>query len=400
MQPGTAEIERTPPRAASGPKPADARLVRVVVAAGGAYGLVYGAIWIAQFSGINDFFVFWSAARWVAERGFDPAIYDVEAFRAFQTQLLAQTAGAYRPYAYPPTGLLAFAPLAGLALAPALAAFLGLSLAGYLAAIAWGRGKAAVALAASPAALMNIVVGQNGFLTAGLLYGGLHLAGRRPWIAGILIGLLSIKPQLGLLVPVALLASRQWICLTAAASATLALAAASVIAGGVEIWTAWLELLPRFAANTAANSESASRFMVSPPAVLLTLGLDYATARIVHLPIALGLAGAVWVMCRRFGLTPLTVAAVATATLLATPFAYFYDLTIAAAATAILAADALKRGFLPGEKLVLALVWVAPLIAVADLPLSWLVTLALALQFLAIWRRLAAAPTVVDGTAP
>ena len=37
----------------------------------------------------------------------------------------------------------------------------------YLAAVAWGQRAKAAALLASPATLMNTVVGQNGFLTAG-----------------------------------------------------------------------------------------------------------------------------------------------------------------------------------------------------------------------------------------
>jgi len=391
MRAGLAEdAEIAPASAPMGGTRAEARMVRFIVAGFGAYALIYGAVWIAGFSGTNDFFVFWSAARWLAERGLAPGIYDVETFRAFQAGLLAETAAAYRPFAYPPTGLLAMAPLALFPLGTALALFLGASLAVYLAALAWRAPGRAAALVCAPASLMNVVVGQNGFLTAGLLYGGLNLAARRPWIAGALIALLAIKPQLGVLVPIALIAARQWTCLIAAGLGTIALIGLSAALGGIAIWTAWLDLLPAFAANTAANIDSASRLMVSPPAVFLTLGLDYETARLLHLPIALAAGLAVWRLCGRFGLSPLSIAGVLAATLLATPFAYFYDLTIAAGAAAILAGEALRTGFRPGEKFVLLLAWVAPLVAVTELRLSWTAPLALGLLLLAIWRRLAA----------
>jgi hypothetical protein len=45
-----------------------------------------------------------------------------------------------------------------------------------------------------PAAFIIIGHGQNGFLTAALLGGALHLLDRRPWLAGLLIGGLAYKP--------------------------------------------------------------------------------------------------------------------------------------------------------------------------------------------------------------
>ena len=60
--------------------------------------------------------------------------------------------------------------------------------------------------AAFPAVFVNIGHGQNGFLTAALLGGALHLLDRRPWLAGVLFGCLAYKPQFGVLIPFALLA--------------------------------------------------------------------------------------------------------------------------------------------------------------------------------------------------
>jgi hypothetical protein len=46
-----------------------------------------------------------------------------------------------------------------------------------------------------PCGFVNVGHGQNGFLTAALLGGALHLIDRRPWIAGVLIGCLAYQPQ-------------------------------------------------------------------------------------------------------------------------------------------------------------------------------------------------------------
>ena len=63
---------------------------------------------------------------------------------------------------------------------------------------------------AVPMVLNNALVGQNGFLTAALIGGTLYLMPVRPILAGICLGLLSYKPQYGLLFPLVLIAASQW----------------------------------------------------------------------------------------------------------------------------------------------------------------------------------------------
>src|SRR5207249_2030439 len=71
----------------------------------------------------------------------------------------------------------------------------------------WTRPRLAVA---QPAVLINGFIGQNAFLTSGLLFGGMRLLRDRPILAGAVLGALVVKPQLGLMLPVAMLAGRQW----------------------------------------------------------------------------------------------------------------------------------------------------------------------------------------------
>ena len=50
----------------------------------------------------------------------------------------------------------------------------------------------------------------SGFLIGGLIALGLTLLSSRPWLAGLLIGLASVKPHFGVLIPLALVAGGYW----------------------------------------------------------------------------------------------------------------------------------------------------------------------------------------------
>jgi hypothetical protein len=119
-------------------------------------------------------------------------------------------------WSYPPSIMLLAAPFGKLGYLTALAiwTFLGLAL---FIAVAWRnvsdwRGPLPVLM--SPAALMCLISGQSAFVTAALLISVFALMDRRPLAAGVLVGLLTIKPQLGLLFPFFLIASGRWRCLS------------------------------------------------------------------------------------------------------------------------------------------------------------------------------------------
>ncbi|MBV8923751.1 MAG: DUF2029 domain-containing protein [Bradyrhizobium sp.] len=95
-------------------------------------------------------------------------------------------------------------------------------------------------LAVAPAVAVNVFLGQNGFLTAALLIGGLANIDRRPIIAGILFGILTIKPQFGLLLPVMLLLAGHWRVIASALVTTLLLVAATAVMFGPDIWMQYL----------------------------------------------------------------------------------------------------------------------------------------------------------------
>ena len=86
---------------------------------------------------------------------------------------------------------------------------------------------------AFPAVMWNMLVGQNGFLTAALIGLMLLTLDTRPIAAGVLLGLLTYKPQFGILFPIVLAANGQWRVIAAASVTTAALVAASAAVFGV-----------------------------------------------------------------------------------------------------------------------------------------------------------------------
>ena len=144
---------------------------------------------------------------------------------------------------YPPFFFAIAVLVAAVPYAWGLAIWLVASFAAYLAAIRaiLPRQETLLAAAAFPAVFVNVGHGQNGFLTAALLGGALHWLDRRPWLAGVLIGLLAYKPQFGVLIPIALLAGGRWRTIGAAAATVAALVAVSFALLGSGIWHAFAD---------------------------------------------------------------------------------------------------------------------------------------------------------------
>ena len=157
----------------------------------------------------TDFVAFWAAGR-LALEGHASQVYDWAVHHA----MAVEGVGPHRellPWLNPPSFLVFVAPFAAFSYPVAMVAWLGLTLALFVIVIRAivGHDAAWWGALAFPGVIINIAAGQGGFLTASLTGGGLLLR-HRPFVAGMLIGLLTIKPQLGILFPIALLAGRSW----------------------------------------------------------------------------------------------------------------------------------------------------------------------------------------------
>ncbi len=220
-----------------------------------------------------------------------------------------------------------------------------------------------MAALAFPAVWVTIGHGQNAFLTAGLLGGGLLLLERRPVAGGLLLGLLCYKPQFGLLIPVALVAGRQWRAVAAAAASALAAAALSLAAFGPATWQAFFASLGSSRRLLLEQGALPWPKIQSVFAAMRLLGGGADPAYAVQAVATAAAAVAVAVVWRRCPIPALRGAALVAAMPLATPYVLDYDLVILALPIAWLAGIGMAAGFRPWEKTVLAATWLLPLLA-------------------------------------
>jgi Glycosyltransferase family 87 len=307
----------------------------------------------------SDFLAFWSFPRFAA--GHDVRlIYDAASLQAFQKALYPGF-GSFYPYLYPPTLLL---PIWWLKFLPFAAAELVWTLAGLLFLAAsvpflFPRHRWAVlaALLASPAALISMATGETAFFTTALALAGFGLLPKRPLLAGIAFGLLTLKPQLGVLIPFFLLARGDWRAILAACVTAGALAALSCLIFPPDMWRLWFQTLPQYQTDYFNATALNLNIIATPAANLVVLGVPPRLAWAVQFLCGLGVAAIVVWMARR---TPyhFAVAAVLVGTFLAQPHAYAYDSVLVPAAMALCVTPRL-----PGWMLALgALVYVAPLL--------------------------------------
>jgi arabinofuranan 3-O-arabinosyltransferase len=320
----------------------------------------FGHGWILDDKGLGvptDFVNVWSAGR-LALDGHPALAYDWDVQKQVQVAVLGQSYEGNFAWHYPPPFLFVASQLAHF---PYVVAFIGwgaISLVPYLAAMRAivGRPFGLVLAAAFPVVLTNMLVGQNGFLTAALIGGTLYLIPIRPVLAGICLGLLSYKPQFGLLFPLALVAAAQWPVFVSAAVTAVVLAVASWFAFGTESWQAFFHWMPMFSQAFLTEGRAPWGKMQSIFALVRYLGgteqLGWSFQWVANGAVAVTVT-LIW----RSRITySLKAAALAAGTVLVTPYLFLYDLMVLAIAVGFLARIGLRRGFAPYELPALAVV--------------------------------------------
>jgi hypothetical protein len=198
---------------------------------------------------------------------------------------------------------------------------------------------------AFPVVLTNTLVGQNGFLTASLIGGALYLMPARPILSGICLGLLSYKPQYGLLFPLVLIAASQWTVFVTATIVAVAMALASWLAFGTESWQAFFHWMPMFSQAFLTEGRAPWWKLQSLFALVRYFGgteqLAWTFQWIMTGSVAVGLV----LMWRSRVSYPLKAAALAAGTLLTTPYLFMYDMMVLAVPVAFLVRMGLATGF-------------------------------------------------------
>jgi arabinofuranan 3-O-arabinosyltransferase len=329
--------------------------------------------WILDSTGLpiyTDFAAWWIAGM-QALHGDPAALYDPGEFVKIQAAFFRPGQTVYPNWpSYPPTFFLVLAPLA---LLPYAYAFIVWDVVTLLccAAVVYliVRRRAAIAIAlAAPFTAWNFIAAQNGFLTASLIGMSLLVLECRPVLAGLFIGCLTYKPQYGILFPVALVAFRQWRAIASAVFTTVLLAAASTALFGTEVWLAF----PR---GFAVQSELS--LGAGPDSNWGNLQTLYGLTRSLHSSAALawlfqgfatsGCAIIVWIVWRSRLDYALKAATLSAAALIATPYAFAYDMAAIVIPAAFLASDQLERGLLRGDKAIWIVLFGAPLAVLVTL---------------------------------
>jgi hypothetical protein len=184
----------------------------------------------------RDFVNFWMYGRaaWLADPG---RFYDAHIYN----EMLPTFLGVNFPgqiWLYPPSIMLIAAPFGRLSYVPALLCWtvLGVGIFVWAARRYVDDRRLLIAFLCSPAAIFCLMSGQSSFLTTAMLLTIVLCADSKPVLAGVLIGLLSLKPQLGILFPVMLGASGRWRVFTVAAITTIFIIAATAVAFGPQVW--------------------------------------------------------------------------------------------------------------------------------------------------------------------
>jgi hypothetical protein len=210
--------------------------------------------------------------------------------------------------------------------------------------------RAAVIAAMAPFAVaVNVDFAHNGFITAALIGFALVFLERRPWLSGLFLGLLTYKPHIGVLFPIALLASHNWRAFASAILASAILGIGAAIAFGSEGWLSFLHTLVDRQSTLSPDSE-----------VPLALHSVFGLLRWVetsgpvswggHLIVAAVVALTVWIVWAKPIPFSLKAAVLCIGSAMVSPYILFYDLCILSIAVAFLIRDGMSRGFLPGER--------------------------------------------------
>lgn len=370
---------------------------------------------VSKISG--DFVSFWTAGKLTLE-GTPGDAYIKGPHYVLQAELTGDPDGwGYLAFFYPPFFLFLCAAFAVFAYFPALCLWLATTFAGYAAMLRGllprdipERNPVWALFLGYPAVMVNAGFGQNGFLSTALLGGAAIWLDRRPALAGLCLGCLSYKPQLGIIVPLALLAARRWRCFAVAVATVLALAGIATLAFGTEIWPAFI-----------TNMGEARRGWMEPEnplyhqywitvfgAVRLhggSLVLAYGAQTAVTLAAASLLVSVL--LLRRPGAQSGRAqgAAIAACVPFCSPFMLEYDLMVLAVPMAWLIGEGLRYGFRRGEIVALAAAYFAPVmfkITLFDDSIKLGVIVAAALLFAAVLRRMMQkeAPQALRGVAP
>lgn len=311
-----------------------------------------------------DFTVFWTAARAAVT---DPAaVYDPVAITALQEPLVGGSR-QLRPFAYPPTALMLIGPFGWLPYGAAATVWGLLSCLLFVAAarlMVPARHVAAAFL--TPPVVSCLLSLQASLIIAAGIFLGISVLPRRPGSAGAVIGLVAlVKPTAVLLFPLAAIAMRSPRALAGFAGTVLAGVLVSMMLSEA-LWFQWFQGLAGF--QELVRDLGLMKRSVTPNGIAFFLGLPAWVA--LTCQIAGALVGIVtcWLAFRRDE-PVIRLVGLAAGSLLCSPYAMYYDLSVLMPALLTINASDWRSRHLPSLTIVGVLaMFTLPLTALLLLP--------------------------------
>jgi hypothetical protein len=337
----------------------------------------------------TEFRIFWIAS-YMALNGELHDIYHPAKFAEVEKHLTNIAKG--HVWLYPPTFLLMVLPLALMPFLASLAVWLAVTLLCYILVLRRICHQPYIIfwILFFPGIVANFSVGHNGFISGALLGGGLLLLDSSPVLAGILFGLSFYKPQLAILIPLALLAGRRWKVLAVTAICATCLGVASALIFGYQTWLGFLHNIP-----VAEKLTETPWYWAKMPTIYTTARLAGAGTLLAWTFQGLVMFGVIWGVYWVWSgnATPASRASILIlGILLFTRYAFIYDYAIMAIPLAWLWQEGQTTGWLTLEKSLLLYAWIAPMVSsiiykLADWPLGWLILPTIIALFILVLRR-------------
>lgn len=312
----------------------------------------------------NDFFNFWTYGQSAFSR--DPgAYYHWPTYNLYQKTIGVDEVG--HNWSYPPSIMLLTAPFGYLSYVTSLVVFTLVSIVVF---ILVARGDLQdwklVALAlVSPAAMHCLNSGQSSLLTAAVILAAWRLLDKRPIVAGLLIGCLSLKPQVALMFPFMLLATQRWRVIASAAVTCFAIAALTSVLFGFKVWEQYIyQGIP---AQNLVLTDPTLDSAAMMPTILMTFrrfGLSYDLSMAVQLVFsAAAVVALLWAFRRPHDVNDRRMFAMfAACTVCASPYLLIYDLVPLTVAAIFLMKEERSAGV---PKLLLLLIYWLPFLQLA-----------------------------------
>ena len=278
----------------------------------------------------GDFINLWSVAELILLDRV-PDIYHVDQFLEHQGTITGGANIGLRLWAYPPHSLLLAWPFGLAGYYAALAVWSAIGLAVLVAgARRFGFDRLDIAIIlTSPATVVNIYHGQSGSLAIGLMLLALSARTARDPVSITAAALLTVKPQVGFLLPLLWMFQRRWLMIAWTAFVVAAFLALAVARFGLDPWSDYIgDTLPRL---NALEREGSGPFMAMIPSTFMAMRIvigDSASALLIHFGFAMAVAAVFVFRLWRVEDANRRAAMVLIATVLMTPYIHNYDLAL------------------------------------------------------------------------